>query len=69
MLDGGGYFIDTAKVYGLGQSERIIGRAIKGIRDEVIIATKVGGPMSQDPADKGLSRRHILEQVDASLEL
>jgi aryl-alcohol dehydrogenase-like predicted oxidoreductase len=62
-------FFDTADMYSLGKSEEILGRAIKDFtqRDKVIIATKVFFEMSDDPNDKGLSRKHILHSIDASL--
>jgi aryl-alcohol dehydrogenase-like predicted oxidoreductase len=60
---------DTANVYAAGTSEEIVGRAIDKYtsRDEVVLATKVFWPMHQGPGGSGLSRRAILEQVDASL--
>lgn len=63
-------FFDTADMYSLGRSEEILGRAIKdfGRRDQVILATKVFFPMSEDPDDRGLSRKHILASIDASLK-
>jgi aryl-alcohol dehydrogenase-like predicted oxidoreductase len=63
-------FWDTANVYGAGRSEEIIGAAMKemGCRDQIIIATKVHGRMGDGPNDGGLSRRHILQQLDASLK-
>ncbi len=69
-LDAGGNFIDTADTYGRGVSEEILGRLIKsrGIRDKLVIATKVRAPMSDSPIDRGLSRRHIMDGVDASLK-
>jgi aryl-alcohol dehydrogenase-like predicted oxidoreductase len=69
-LEAGINFFDTANVYSLGMSEEILGRAIRDFarRDEVVLATKVFNPMSQDPNGRGLSRKHILSQVDASLK-
>ncbi len=67
FLDAGGNFVDTADVYSNGVSEEITGRAIKGKRQQVVLATKVAGPMGAGPNDLGLSRRHVLEGVDASL--
>lgn len=63
-------FFDTADVYSLGLSEQILGSAIKDFskRDQVIIATKVYYPVSDAPNDKGLSRKHILDSIDASLQ-
>ncbi|MCX7013758.1 MAG: aldo/keto reductase [Candidatus Sumerlaeota bacterium] len=66
-LDNGINFIDTANVYGRGVSEEIVGRAIKGRRTEVVLATKVHSKMGERPNDEGNSRRHILMQVDESL--
>lgn len=62
-------FFDTANIYSLGVSEEITGRALRdlGRRDEQVIATKVYNPMGKGPNDRGLSRKHILDQVDASL--
>jgi len=67
FLDAGGTNIDTANVYGGGRSERVVGRAISGRRDEVVLATKVRFAMGDGPNDAGLSRRHVLASVDASL--
>jgi len=69
-LDLGVNFFDTANAYAYGSSEEILGRAIKDYanRDEVVIATKVFVPMSQAPNGGGLSRKHILSQVDQSLK-
>ena len=69
-LDLGVNFFDTANVYAYGASEEILGRALKDYanRDEVVIATKVFVPMSKGPNGSGLSRKHILSQVDQSLK-
>jgi aryl-alcohol dehydrogenase-like predicted oxidoreductase len=70
-LDSGINFFDTADVYSLGQSEQILGRALKDFavsREEVVVATKVFHPMGQDPNQRGLSRKHIFHSIDASLE-
>lgn len=63
-------FFDTADVYSLGMSEVILGRALKDFaaRDEVVIATKVYQPMGPGPNERGLSRKHILSAIDASLQ-
>jgi aryl-alcohol dehydrogenase (NADP+) len=69
-LDAGINFFDTADVYSLGESERITGSLLRhfGVRREnVVIATKVHGQMSEDINDKGLSRKHILDSIDNSL--
>ena len=58
---------DTANVYNQGESERIVGKGLKGRRGRVILATKVYGQMGKDPNDMGLSRRNILAAADASL--
>jgi aryl-alcohol dehydrogenase-like predicted oxidoreductase len=63
-------FFDTANVYSLGVSEEITGRLLKEFfpaRDEYVIATKVCEPMGDKPNQSGLSRKHILDSVDASL--
>ncbi len=63
-------FFDTANVYSLGESERILGRALRSFgarREEMVIATKLFHPMSAAPNDRGLSRKHILQAIDASL--
>jgi aryl-alcohol dehydrogenase-like predicted oxidoreductase len=67
FLEAGGNHIDTANVYAGGRSEEIVGEAIDGHRDEVVLATKVRFPMGDGPNDEGLGRGHILREVDASL--
>jgi len=67
-IDQGINFVDTANVYQSGESERITGKAIKKKRDKLVLATKVGSFFGKGPNENGLSRRHILEQVDASLK-
>jgi aryl-alcohol dehydrogenase-like predicted oxidoreductase len=69
-LDLGINFFDTADVYSSGESEQILGRALKrfGVkRDAVVVATKVFQPMGPGPNDRGLSRKHILHSIDGSL--
>ncbi len=68
-LDGGINFIDTANVYNAGESERIIGQALKanGKRDAIVLATKVHGEAGPGPNDRGNSRYHILRACDDSL--
>ena len=66
-LDEGINFIDTANIYGRSVSEQHIGETLKGIRSQALIATKVSGAMGDGPNDKGNSRIHIMEQVEASL--
>lgn len=62
-------FFDTADVYSLGVSEEIVGKALKDFakRDQVIIATKVFNKVGDGPNDRGLSRKHIFDSIDASL--
>ena len=68
-LDAGINFIDTADVYARGESEEIVGKALKGRRDSVVLATKVHGSMHDtDPNMKGNSRRWIIQEVEASLQ-
>ena len=69
-LEAGINFFDTANVYANGTSEEYLGRALKDFakRDEVVIATKVRFPMGKGPNDYGLSRKHILNSIDASLK-
>ncbi len=69
-LDFGINFFDTADVYSHGKSEEIVGRALRDFasRDEVVVATKVNGEMGPGPNDRGLSRKHILSSIDASLK-
>ena len=68
-VEAGINFFDTANVYSDGTSEEIVGRALKEFtrRDEVVIATKVHGPMRKGPNGGGLSRKAILNEIDASL--
>src|SRR5262245_2048175 len=68
FVEVGGNFIDTADVYSAGKSETIVGRWLKGkTRDDLVIATKVRFPMGKGPNDVGLSRKHVLAGVEASL--
>jgi len=66
-LDAGINFIDTADVYSQGRSEEIVGKALPGHRDEVVLATKVHGPMGEGRNRKGNSRRWIIQEVEDSL--
>jgi len=68
-LEAGINFFDTADMYSLGESENVVGRALRDFakRDEVVIATKVFHPMGSAPNDRGLSRKHIMHAIDASL--
>lgn len=67
FLDAGHNFIDTAANYAAGQSEEIVGRAVRGKRDSVVIATKGFMPQGPGPNDRGLSRVHLTRALDASL--
>lgn len=70
-LDAGINFFDTADVYSLGESERVLGNLLKAFgvqRESVVIATKVYQQMSRDPNDRGLSRKHIMDSIDKSLK-
>ena len=67
-LDGGINFIDTADVYSTGESETMTGKALKGKRQDVVLATKVRGRMGLGANDVGLSRLHIMQGVEASLK-
>ncbi len=66
-LDAGINFIDTADRYSRGESEEIVGKALKGRRDNIVLATKVNGTMGDDPNQQGNSRRWIIHEVEASL--
>ena len=67
FLEAGGNFIDTADVYENGVSEEITGRAIREVRDDVVLATKVRFPMGEGPNDVGLSRKHVTKGCEDSL--
>ncbi|WP_372570716.1 aldo/keto reductase [Ruegeria jejuensis] len=70
-LDAGINFIDTANIYATGKSEEILGQSLKNVgvaREDVVIATKVHGPMGEGPNARGSSRGHILDQAKASLK-
>jgi aryl-alcohol dehydrogenase-like predicted oxidoreductase len=68
FAEAGGTFIDTADVYGKGGSEEVLGRWLRNKhRDDLVIATKAFGEMGPGPNDRGLSRKHILDAVHASL--
>ncbi|MGN6472139.1 MAG: aldo/keto reductase [Mycobacteriales bacterium] len=66
-LDAGINFIDTADMYSSGESEEIVGKALIGKRDSVVLATKFHGAMSFDPNEQGNSRRWIIKEVENSL--
>ena len=66
-LDAGINFVDTADVYSGGESEEIVGKALKGRRDDIVLATKVHFPMGDEPNHRGNSRRWIVHEVENSL--
>ena len=66
-LDAGINYFDTSDVYSHGESETLLGNALRGKRDDVVLATKVGLPMSDNPLHRGGSRRWIMQAVDRSL--
>jgi aryl-alcohol dehydrogenase-like predicted oxidoreductase len=66
-IDAGVNLVDTADGYSFGRSEEILGEALSGRRDKVLVATKVHARMSPDPNDVGLSRHHIMHACEASL--
>ena len=66
-LDAGINFVDTADRYSQGESEEIVGKALKGRRGDVVLATKFFGPMGDDPNRRGASRRWIMTAVEDSL--
>jgi aryl-alcohol dehydrogenase-like predicted oxidoreductase len=66
-LDAGINFVDTADVYSRGESEEIVGKALAGRRDQVVLATKVHGAMGEGPNERGNSRRWIVQECEASL--
>jgi len=66
-LDAGINFVDTADAYSRGESEEIVGQALKGRRDDVVLATKVHLPMGDDPNQRGSTRRWIMTDVENSL--
>ncbi len=67
FVESGGNFLDTADVYSRGTSEQITGRAIHGMRDDIVLATKVRFAMGEKPNEVGLSRKHIMQGCEASL--
>jgi len=66
-LDAGVNFVDTADVYSAGESEEIVGKALAGRRDDVVLATKLWGQMGDDRNHRGVSRRWIVTEVENSL--
>src|SRR6201991_2419847 len=67
-LDAGINFIDTADVYSQGESEVIVGKALKNRRDDIVLATKFHGQMGEEPNHQGSSRRWIMKAVEDSLQ-
>ena len=67
-VEAGINFIETSNTYGEGQAEAFIGKALRGTRSEVLIATKVASNLGDGPNMHGASRKHILEEVDRSLQ-
>src|SRR5262249_4954782 len=69
-LEKGINFFDTADMYSLGKSEEVLGRALRDFasRDKVVVATKAYYKMSDDPNDRGLSRKHLVSSIDGSLK-
>jgi aryl-alcohol dehydrogenase-like predicted oxidoreductase len=70
-IEAGINFFDTADMYSVGESERVTGKLLREFqprREELVIATKVFQPMSDGPNDRGLSRKHIMASIDASLQ-
>ncbi|GGF89792.1 aldo/keto reductase [Paenibacillus abyssi] len=68
FMDRGGNFLDTANVYVSGRSEEIVGKAIKDRRSDVVLATKVRFPVAEHVNGGGVSRKHIMDAVEASLK-
>src|SRR6202044_830583 len=64
-LDAGINFVYTADVYSRGESEEIVGKALKGRRDDIVLATKAHGPMGKDPNQQGNSRRWLTRELEA----
>jgi len=67
-LDAGINFLDTADKYNAGESERVVGKALEGRREKIVLATKVTLPMGDGPNMSGSSRKHIIEGCEASLK-
>src|SRR5947208_7027646 len=66
-LDAGVNLVDTANMYSTGTSEEILGEALKGRRERLLVATKLRFPMGDGPNDAGLSRHHVIASTEASL--
>jgi aryl-alcohol dehydrogenase-like predicted oxidoreductase len=67
-VDQGINLLDTSNSYGDSKSEEFIGKSVKGIRDQVVLATKVASPRGDSPNSRGASRKHIMDQVEMSLK-
>ncbi|MGB3635059.1 MAG: aldo/keto reductase, partial [Rubrobacteraceae bacterium] len=67
-LDAGINLFDTANIYSSGESEKILGQAISGRRDQVLLATKARFPMGEGPNEAGLSRQHLIRECEANLK-
>jgi aryl-alcohol dehydrogenase-like predicted oxidoreductase len=67
-MEAGLNFIDTADMYVKGRSEEIVGKAIKGRRDDIVLATKAGFSTGPTPNDQGGSRKHLMQAIEASLQ-
>lgn len=69
-LDHGLFYFDCADVYGLGSCERVVGELLRELvpRDQFVLSTKISGPMGKNPNQGGLSRKHVIEGVDACLK-
>ena len=67
-IDLGCNFIDCANIYQHGRSEEIVGKALKGKRDGLVLTTKARSPVGEKPNDRGLSRYHIMREIDRSLK-
>lgn len=67
FIDDGGNFVDTANIYTAGQSEEVVGRAIKSRRDAVVLATKGFGPIAEGPNGMGLGRKYLIRALEESL--
>lgn len=67
-LSRGVNFIDTANIYSAGDSERVLGKAMRGLRDDIVLTSKTRSPVGEGPNDSGASRIHVRRSVEASLE-
>ena len=61
-------FIDTANIYNKGESEKVVGKAIRSRRDQIVLATKATSKMGEGPNESGSSRFHLMNELDASLK-